>query len=87
MDHYGIRGLANKLFENYLKNRKQFVQIGRCRSKTTEIACGVPQGSVLGPILFLLYINDLPNSTESQIRLFADDTNLFIKEKDSYKLN
>ena len=68
------------------KNRKQFGQIGQQRSNTTEITCGVPEGSVLGPILFLIYINDLPNSTECQLRMFADDTNLFIKENDLYIL-
>jgi exonuclease III len=86
MKHYGIRGIVNKLFKEYLSNRLQYVQIGQQKSKIMEVKCGVPQGSVLGPILFLLYINDLPNITENQIRLFADDTTLFIKNKNPHDL-
>jgi hypothetical protein len=86
LNHYGIRGNVNKLFENYLKNRTQYVQIDKCKSQINEVTCGVPQGTVLGPILFLIYINDLPNSTNGQIRLFADDTSLFLREKDPHQL-
>ena len=78
----------NKLFiyiriESYLKNRYQFVQIGTNKSQYINIKCGVPQGSILGPILFILYINDLPNASETlEFQMFADDTVISIKGKD-----
>ena len=72
LDHYGIRGSILNWFKSYLTNRKQYVDINGESSKIKEISCGVSQSSVLGPLLFLLYINDLPN-----ISLFADDTNIY----------
>ena len=78
LDHYGIRGTALQWFHSYLSNRKQFVSHNGESSKLQSINCGVPQGSVLGPLLFLLYINDLPNfSNILQFYLFADDTNIY----------
>ena len=75
MSHqYGIRGLVNKFFESYLSNRFQYVRINNSRSKKAKIIYGVPQGSNLGPLLFLMYINDLPKSTCFNTTLFADDT-------------
>ena len=63
-------------------NRMQFVSLGSCKSDMLNISCGVPQGSVLGPILFLLYINDFSNcSTILDFHLFADDTNIFHRDK------
>ena len=78
LSHYGIRGHANKFFKSYLTERTQFTFINNEKSTTRAIKCGVPQGSVLGPILFLLYVNDLCYAVGSNIaRLFADDTGLF----------
>lgn len=77
LKHYGIRGIASKWFRSYLTKRKQFVEISGYKSMIAEILFGVPQGSVLGPLLFLLYINDLHNSLRySTPFLFADDTSL-----------
>ena len=77
LDHYGIRGTLNKWFESYLKNRKQHVSVLGFDSDNQAINHGVPQGSVLGPLLFLIYINDLHRSVKhSSMYHFADDTNL-----------
>ena len=78
LDKYGIRGLSNDWIKSYLKNRKQFVSVNNCESQLMNISCGVPQGSILGPKLFILYINDMCNVTQIfEYILFADDTNLF----------
>ena len=83
MSKYGIRGTVFDWFKNYLFDRKQFVVWQNSFSSLKPVSCGVPQGSILGPILFLLYINDLPNSTNLlKFILFADDTNLFYSSKD-----
>ena len=77
LEHYGICGIANKWFSSYLSKRKQMVSIGGATSSTRDIEHGVPQGSVLGPLLFLVYINDLHTCIKhSTTRHFADDTNL-----------
>ena len=77
LDHYGIRGFANNWFTSYLEDRSQYVSILGFKSKTKTIKHGVPQGSVLGPLLFLIYINDLHRAIKnSEVYHFADDTNL-----------
>lgn len=80
--HYGIRGHANNFFESYLSNRKQYTYINNENSSMMEIKCGVPQGSVLGPVLFLIYINDICHAVgDESARLFADDTGIFTHGK------
>ena len=77
-----MRGLSKDWFRFYLKNRKQFVSISNSTSTTKEIITGVPQGSVLGPLLFLLYINDLHRSVKySKTYPFVDDTNIMQPNK------
>ena len=80
LHHYGIRGKALDLLKSYLGNREQFTSIDKYKSGTKPINCGVPQGSVLGPLFFILFINDLPNCCPlGNFRIFADDTNVFIQ--------
>ena len=80
--HYGIRGLALDWVKSYFNERSQFVEYNGLRSSPHKIRCGVPQGSILGPLFFILYINDLNNASNLESILFADDTNLFISLKD-----
>ena len=80
LEHYGVRGIALNWFSSYLTGRTQYTSCNNERSDMKTITCGVPQGSVLGLLLFLLYINDLPNiSNKLKFYLFADDTNIFYK--------
>ena len=88
LDYYGIRGISNNWVKSYLSNRKQFVSINGYDSGLAQINCGVPQGSVLGPLLFLLYINDLNQAIKfCKVHHFADDTNLLYLAKSIKKLN
>ena len=76
---YGVRGIAYDWMCSYINNRKQYVSVDNSKSKETIITCGVPQGSILGPLLFTIYINDIVNvSNVLNMILFADDTNIFI---------
>jgi hypothetical protein len=77
LEHYGIRGNALDWFKNYLCNRYQFTNFNSCNSELMLISCGIPQGSILGPLLFLVYINDLTYAVSyGNSILFADDTNI-----------
>ena len=83
LEHYGVRGCALEWFRSYLSDRKQYVSVNGSNSNLLSIACGVPQGSVLGPLLFLIYINDLPSSSKKlNFYLFADDTNIYCESSD-----
>ena len=79
LELYGIKGTSLRWFESYLSGGNQICSVNSRMSSVRQLKCGVPQGSNLGPILFLLYINDLPNcleTTKANLNLFADDTNL-----------
>ena len=83
LEHYGIRGIVLEWFKNYLQFRKQAVKYKTTKSDSLTISCGVPQGSVLGPLLFLIYINDISKCSQIlSFILFADDTNLFLTHHD-----
>ena len=86
LESYGFRNTASLWFKNYLSDRKQYVSINGVDSEEVEIICGVPQGSVLGPLLFLLFINDLPNATTFLSLLFADDTTFQMSDNDTQSL-
>ena len=86
LTYYGINGPFNKIITDYLNGRKIFTQISSTRSELLPIKYGVPQGSVLGPLLFILFINDIKYLRGFDLKLFADDTNLFIHSKDLISL-
>jgi hypothetical protein len=83
LDHYGIRGMALQWIKSYFYDRRHYVQFNEISSTNNNIICGVPQGSILGPLFFLLYINDLPNATGlAECLLFADDTSILLSYTD-----
>ena len=81
--HYGFRGISYDWFASYLSNRKQYVSYQNTKSSYENVICGVPQGSNLGPILFILYMNDICfTSSPLKIISFADDTTVFYSNDD-----
>ena len=87
LEHYGIARTALSWFTSYLTNRFQYVSIGGNNSSYLQIKFGVLQGSILGPLLFIVYINDIINCSKSAIFImFADDTNLLFKHNNSKTL-
>ena len=83
---YGFRGLAVKLIQSYLSNRKQYTKMENCKFDLTKIEYGVRQSSSLGPLLFLLYINDLLLASQFDTILFANDTFLAMSDNNLSKL-
>ena len=81
MQHYGIRGISLRWFSDYLNNHKQYVSLDNCTSEILPVTCGVPQGSILRPLLFILFINDIVNTYNLTEFMFSDDTNLFFKHQ------
>ena len=89
LDNMGVRGIAHQWFKSYLTDRKQYLEIHDTQSELMTLTCGVPQGSILGPLLFIIYMNDIYRCTDLQLLCFADDTtvscssenidNLFVK--------
>ena len=87
LERYGLRGHANMFLRSSLKNRFQYTTINEVSSTLREVRCGVPQGSVLGPLLFALYINDIQYAVGAEgVRSFADNTALYVVNSDLHIL-
>ena len=80
LEHYGFRGIAKKWLKSYLTNRTQYVEFESKNSPMCKIEYGVPQGSILGPLLYLLYVNDIANASSGLVLSFADDTSLIVND-------
>ena len=87
LQHYGVQGLELDWVKSYFYQRSQFVEYNGHRSLSEVIRCGVPRGSILGPLIFIIYVNDLGDASRLESILFADDANLFNSEKDPVPLN
>ena len=86
---YGVHGSVHAWINSFLSQRKECVVVNGAYSQWNDVTSGIPQGSVLGPTLFIIYINDLPETVESMVHIFADDTNIYRKiatENDCIKL-
>ena len=87
LSYYGIRGKALEWFRSYLTNRSQFVSINNNNSSSLPITCGMPQGSLLGPLLFITYVNDIQKTSDLlSFILFADDSNIFFSHENINQL-
>ena len=83
LKYYGVTGTALELMSNYLKNRKQFVVFDNKQSEYSEVYTGVPQGSILGPVFFSIYLNDLITASEKlNYLMYADDTTIYYNLED-----
>ena len=85
-DFYGLRGPCHKLLTSYLTKRKQYVELNGNKLSLVDVGCGVPQGSVLRLLLFILYINDMVNALHTTPRLFANDSCLLLSSKSFHDL-
>ena len=84
--NFGIRGIPLMLMKSYLSNRRQFTFVQNMASKINKITCGVPQGSTLGPLFFIMYVNYLPKCSSFSTKLYADDTYLCLAHSDLKQL-
>ena len=86
MNHMGFRGYSSQYYGSYLSGRKQYLQVDEFKSHECRITKGVPQGSILGPVLFCLYINDIVQAVDAEVVLFADDAAFFLESATLYGL-
>ena len=83
---FGISGNSQEILKSYLTNRRQYTKVGNAKSLNQKINSGVPQGSTLGPLLFIMYVNNLPSVSEFSTNLFADDINLALADNNLLRL-